>query len=252
MPGTAGECQHSVRGGIVSRACLKRVVAVLVGGELSTVVVVWLVGVLLVVQPVGVGVPEINVGADNRVSSLGIVDVPIHKHGGVIGKVLLHDIGAIGIPGSVLAEEGAEDGGEGCSLDHTLRHLDQCLLGDLVHQGLKPNNVGDQDALVAVLVRHLAGPVERVYAEKPLGAQQLDVTSKGVEVLDHGGEDFAGALGGLGAHGVNDMVGEGVGEGFFEVLDRLLVSSRKLYGSRELYGSCCGGGGGGGGRHAWD
>jgi len=50
-------------------------------------------------------------------------------------------------------------------------------------------------------------------------------------VADEGGEDHSGTLGGLRRHGVNDMVGERVGEGALESLKGVVVASGKFSGN---------------------
>lgn len=80
------------------------------------------------------------------------------------------------------------------------------------HLRLQPDNVTEQDALVAALRAHLPSAVDHVDAREPLVHGQVNLSRKIMNVLDQRRHDSAQSRGGVGAHRLDDMVGEVLAE----------------------------------------
>lgn len=80
--------------------------------------------------------------------------------------------------------------------------------GKARHLRLQPDNVTEQNALVAAARAHLPCAVDHINASQPLVHGQVNFTRKVVNVLDQRHHDGAQSRRRVGAHGLNDMVGE--------------------------------------------
>jgi hypothetical protein len=76
------------------------------------------------------------------------------------------------------------------------------------HIRLQADDVADQLPLVPAVIAHLARPVDQVHALHPLIDGEVDLTGEIVDVTDQRADDLAGASGGIGACGVDDILGE--------------------------------------------
>lgn len=77
------------------------------------------------------------------------------------------------------------------------------------------DNVAHQLSLIALVVAHLAGPVDHLHALQPLFRRQIDLTCKIVNVLDKSAQDGSHPRGGVWAHCLDNMVGEILAQGAF-------------------------------------
>ncbi len=132
------------------------------GNEAAPKVHVDLLVVLLLVQPVGSGVPDVQLGALDRRSGRGGEDAA-----GEAGVVCfwtgsgegVHDAGVHGQDGRVGAPEGAEDCGRRGAGWSCLR-FGQLVGGSLVHEGFETENVTDELSFVACWSGELSGFID--------------------------------------------------------------------------------------------
>lgn len=198
--GTVG--RQGVGGGLVA---VEPVLALLVAPELSAQVVGRLVvRVLEVVLAVGRGLPDVDDGAGDGLLGVEVGDDAVHEGDLAVGGRVLDDGAAVLAEGGVGGPEGAEDGGRG----GLLARLVHVLVCDLVDEGLEAQNVGHAVCFVAGGGRGLADEVDELDAGHPLVDGELDLAGEVVEVADQRGHDDAEARVSLGAHGVDDSIGE--------------------------------------------
>lgn len=76
------------------------------------------------------------------------------------------------------------------------------------HVRLQPDHVADKLALVALVVAHLAGPVEQLDAGHPFVDGEFVLAREVMHMADQAGHDLPEARVGLGTHRVDDIVGE--------------------------------------------
>lgn len=77
-----------------------------------------------------------------------------------------------------------------------------------VNLRLKPDDVAEQLALIALLIAHLPRLVDNINTHHPLVHCEVDFTRKVVNVLDKGAHDGAQTGVCLGTHAVDDLAGE--------------------------------------------
>ena len=174
-----------------------------IGAELPAQVVVGLVGILLLVEPVGRGLPHRDHRTRDRPAVL--VEHPaLHQR-----RLAVPVLGVVENPaallehGRVLAPEGPEHRGIG------RRVVLAAFMVEEIDQALEPEDVADQDRLVALVVGHLADADHEVAGREILRRGQLHLAGEVVQVPDQGGHHLARARGGLGTDRLDDGVGEG-------------------------------------------
>lgn len=215
------------------------VFAVLVGTELASQVVGRLVlGVLEVVLSVGAGLPDVEDGAGDGLAGQEICDGAVHLADAAGGGGGVDDDAAAEVTeGRVGRPEGPQDGGGG-GVDVG---LGDDLVGNLVDEPtvwknrnmvslqsrcvcvslslltldsylrLETENVAESVGLVSCAVGLLVDSAHGVdvgNTSHPLVNGELDLTGEVVDVADHGAQDLPIPRGGLGAHAVDNGIGE--------------------------------------------
>lgn len=201
--------------------------ALLVGAELASEVVGGLVlGVEDVVLAVGAGLPQIEHGVGDALAGLSIFDHTVEEGELAILGHVLDDAAAELTEWGVGRPEGAEDGGGGRGGAGLADNLVVDLINEtrwqllvldfqvtlfffqLGYSRFNTEDIADSPCLIAVLLVCLADGVDIVDTDDPLVLGELDLTAEVVQVLDEGGEDLSVAGLGLGAHEIDDMLGE--------------------------------------------
>lgn len=180
------------------------VLALLVGAELATQVVLGLLRVLEIVQSVGGGLPDVKNGVLDGRASLHVLDDTVHVGDLTGGEGVLDDAVTQSAEGSVGRPEGTQNnvGGGGETL------LSDNLVGDLINKRLKTDHITDTVALVANGGGDGTNGVDELNTHHPLSGSELNLTSEVVDVLDEATQDLLGTRRGLRTHGVNHIGGE--------------------------------------------
>lgn len=183
---------------------IKAIVAIIVRRKLPPKVKLALLRVLLLVQPVGATLPDVNGSPGDGLPRGRVRDDAVHERDLPIRRQVLDDAGVILGRRGVLAEEGPQDGRLGALVVGAHRQL----VGDLVDEGLDADDVKEELGLVTPVVGHLPGTVEELDPLHPLGYGQVVLPREIVHVPGEGGYDLAHARAGFRPRGSDDAVCE--------------------------------------------
>lgn len=141
---------------------------------------VHLVGVLLLVEAVGGGLPDVDFGGGQGFAGAGALDDAVHEGDFAVGGRVEGDGAAVGAGGGVVAEEGAEDGGGGgelgcvaglliCDLvDKAAKFMRNRILSPrrlcVSYSRFQTQHITHQLDFVATVVAHLTGPDEHLHS----------------------------------------------------------------------------------------
>lgn len=92
------------------------------------------------------------------------------------------------------------------------------------------DHVANKLALVALVVAHTSRPIKQLHASHPLVDGELVLASEVVDMLDETGHQLTEARVGVGAHRLDDIVGEiGVeAGGHFDSIQPGILDRRKM------------------------
>ena len=216
---------QAIGGGVQA---VEPVLALLVGLELAAEVVGGLVlRVLEVVLAIRRRLPNVEDSAGDGLAGGDVTNHTVHLGNTALGgNAILEDLAAEGAERSIGRPEGTQDRGRG-GINVT---LSDDLMGDLVNEAVKSmlagarrkgvalrnirletKDIGDAVGLVTGLLAlgvDAANGVDELDTGHPLVNGEFDLTGEVVEVTDQGAEDLAVAGGSIGAHVVNDGLGE--------------------------------------------
>ena len=227
-PGRAvHESEENTSGAVGGKRVGSRVVAVpvelaiLVGLELATEVVLGLVRVLEVVLAVGRSLPDVENSALNGLAGVHVLDNTVHECNSATLVGILNDAVTELTERSVGRPEGTEnDVGSG---RHAL--LGDNAVGDLVDEAVlliscvcrskrqvdsrfETNDIADTVTLVTDGSTDLTNRVDELNTHHPLSRSKLDLTGKVVDVLDQGSENDTSTVGSARSHGIDDIGSE--------------------------------------------
>lgn len=216
-----------------SRAqAIEPVPTLLIRLKLATQVELYLLRILLLIQSFRGSLPYLDRGTDKRLLSLEVHHATLHEHHLGISRLRLDDILAVLAPGCIGTEEGTQDSRgsgrilsffgelEGDFVDETVTQRrgilgiplssSLCVIaGEIMGLRFKSEHIAHQLSLIALIVAHLSGPVEHLYAGHPLVNGELLLARIVVHVADQAGHELSHAGRGLGAHRLDDPVSEG-------------------------------------------
>src|SRR5713101_6014712 len=154
----------------------KAVASLAVGAELAAQIHLGLLGVLLLVQPVFVCLPDIEQSTGNGCPSGG-KHAPRHDHR--LAPTIFADGSPHGQLCCAFPVERAEDRALGCPTR-------QAMI-DGIDQHRDPGNVGEQDELLAPLIAHVTSSGQELNPQCPFFLGELNLAHKGVNVGDEAG-----------------------------------------------------------------
>ena len=149
-------CGAVVGDGVGCRAqAVEAVFPVFARGEAASQVEVHLILVLLLIEPVRSGMPDVELGVLDRLAGEVVFDDAIHVGVVAVGDIV-HDAVVHRAPRGVGAPEGAEDRGAGWERGRGVGKL----VGDLVDERFEPDDVAEELAFVADRGGHAAGFID--------------------------------------------------------------------------------------------
>lgn len=221
------ESEENTSGTIGRKRVGSRVVAVpvelaiLVGSELATEVVLGLGRVLEVVLAVGRSLPDVENSALNGFTSVHVLDDTVHECDSAALVGVLNDAVTELTERSVGRPEGTEndvgsgrhalfgDNAVGNLVDEAVL-LVSCVCGlqRRVDSRFETNDIADTVTLVTDRSTDLTDRVDELNTHHPLSRGKLDLTGKVVDVLDQGSQNDASTVGSARSHGIDDIGSE--------------------------------------------